>query len=144
MFPILFHFWRSPFGLGLQSPALDKEKLLFDRVLMSSSTASEKPKSTKKETIEFKGPKKSNTQVSCLHKLPRGHPGLECNHQPSTKKYLYVTDFDMFFRCYGGVEIHKNISGSRVRVRFRVRPGLWCTKTKLKYMAISMDMVLDR
>ena len=50
----------------------------------------------------------------------------------------------MFFRCYGGVEIHKKNSGSRVRVRFRVRSGLWCTKTKLKYMVISVYMVLDR
>ena len=50
----------------------------------------------------------------------------------------------MFFRCYGGVEIHKKNSGSRVRVRFRVRSGLWCTKTKLEYMAISLYLVLDR
>ena len=77
---------------------------------MCSSTASEKPRSTNNATIDFKGPKKSNIQISCLHKLPRSHRGWECNPQPSKKEDFDATDFDMFFRWYGGVQIHKRNS----------------------------------
>ena len=109
--PLPFSFCRYPFGLGLQSPALNKERLLFDRFSMCSSTASENPDPQRMKRSISWGPRNPTSKFHACTSCP-GATG-DGNVIPSPRKRK--TSMRQILICSSdGTGEFKSTKGTRV------------------------------